>query len=569
MAEEMCVAGLPFVVVDPVGCWFGLRSGADGSRDGGLPVPIFGGKHGDMPLERGAGELLADLVVEKRLSCVLDLSRFDSEGDKKAFLLAFGRRLYLKNEDPLHLFLEEADDYIPQRPMRDEAQLLRAWENIVRRGRSRGLGITLITQRSASVNKMVLTQVETLFAMRTTGPQDIAAIEAWVKYHQVNDEVVSSLATLKDGEAWVWSPSFLGLVERHQIRRRRTFDSAATPKNFRGDANKKPATLADVDLSALREQMTATIEKAKAEDPRELRKQVADLKKQLALKVSTPPEKVSASVREKPILTDADRALLEKAFDRLGKIAALLDRARAGAIAEIKECLKDVGADLFEDEQTGRDEFVKLLEAKGFQKILGKLGGVIERGPEQQRGDPAAGRTGTSAGRVVPRSRPPLDDAIRPAAEGSVLGKGERKVLIAVAQYPDGVMREQLTVLTGYRRSTRDAYLQRLSAGGFVEITNGGAIRASGVGVEALGDFEPLPTGDELRAYWLERLPEGERRILAALVKHHPRYVEREVLEEETGYKRSTRDAYLQRLGARRLIEVERGRVRASQELWS
>jgi hypothetical protein len=115
----------------------------------GLPIPIFGGKHGDVPLERGAGELLADLVVEKRLTCVLDLSRFESEADKKAFLLAFAQRLYLKNENPLHLFLEEADDYIPQKPMRDEAQLLRAWENIVRRGRARGLGMTLITQRSA------------------------------------------------------------------------------------------------------------------------------------------------------------------------------------------------------------------------------------------------------------------------------------------------------------------------------------------------------------------------------------------------------------------------------------
>ncbi|HET7910018.1 MAG TPA: hypothetical protein VFL19_04870, partial [Nitrospira sp.] len=63
----------------------------------------------------------------------------------KYFLLKFAQRLYEKNEDPLHLFLEEADDYIPQKPMRDEAQLLRAWENIVRRGRARGLGMTIIT----------------------------------------------------------------------------------------------------------------------------------------------------------------------------------------------------------------------------------------------------------------------------------------------------------------------------------------------------------------------------------------------------------------------------------------
>src|SRR3990167_7755643 len=73
MAEGMFEAGLPFVVVDPVGSWFGLRSSGDGKKPG-LAVPIFGGRHGDVPLERTAGNLIADMVVEERLSCVLDVS---------------------------------------------------------------------------------------------------------------------------------------------------------------------------------------------------------------------------------------------------------------------------------------------------------------------------------------------------------------------------------------------------------------------------------------------------------------------------------------------------------------
>jgi hypothetical protein len=36
----------------------------------------------------------------------------------------------------------------------------------------------------------------------------------------------------------------------------------------------EPKNLADVDLDALKGQMAATIEKAKADDPRELRKQI-------------------------------------------------------------------------------------------------------------------------------------------------------------------------------------------------------------------------------------------------------------------------------------------------------
>ena len=34
MADEMIRAGLPIVIVDPVGVWWGLRSSADGERKG-------------------------------------------------------------------------------------------------------------------------------------------------------------------------------------------------------------------------------------------------------------------------------------------------------------------------------------------------------------------------------------------------------------------------------------------------------------------------------------------------------------------------------------------------------
>jgi len=92
MAEGFFAAKVPFVVVDPVRAWWGLRSSRDGQGPG-LPIPIFGGRHGDVPLERSGGGLVADLVVDERLSCVLDLSDFESEGAKKEFLLAFAKRL--------------------------------------------------------------------------------------------------------------------------------------------------------------------------------------------------------------------------------------------------------------------------------------------------------------------------------------------------------------------------------------------------------------------------------------------------------------------------------------------
>lgn len=62
----------------------------------------------------------------------------------------------------------------------------------------------------------------------------------------------------------------------------------------------------------------------------------------------------------------------------------------------------------------------------------------------------------------------------------------------------------------------------------------------------------------------------GERAILRVLVDRHPDAVPRDALTDETGYKRSTRDAYLQRLSAKQLVsEPSRGEVKASADLFT
>jgi hypothetical protein len=581
MAEEMFKAQLPFCVIDPVGSWFGLRSSSDGSA-AGLSIPIFGGKHGDVPLERGAGELIADLIVEKRLTCVLDLSRFDSESDKKAFLLAFARRLYQKNENPLHLFLEEADDYIPQSPMGDEKQLLRAWENIVRRGRARGIGMTLITQRSAAVAKMVLTQVETLFAMRTTGPQDIAAIEAWVKYHQVGKDVLSTLASLEDGEAWVWSPHYLKTMSRHQIRRRETFDSGATPKNVRAKDTRPPATLADIDLTALQERMAATIEKAKADDPRELRKQIADLKKQVAQAVAQPNPTTAPERQPKPVLTDADRALLEKLALRFDALSV----AKRGA--DFLVGLKAFHASLDEYAQrlinvlaTEDAKFLAALESKGFQKILNKLSALSPQ--PLAPSTPFAGRRADAPARAHASSRRPLSTSTAavshdvrragvPPASGD-LPKMHRAMLIALAQHQDGLTKQQILVHTTYASSgpVSKAFAD-LARESYVEL-DGNRLRITDAGLAALGSFDPLPVGDELRAWLLngDKLSTMEKALLTRICDAYPNAIRKGEILDQAGYASSgpVSAAFAKLVAYNYAVPHGKSTLKAAEELFS
>ena len=534
MAEEMFRTKLPFVVIDPVGSWWGLRSSRNG-KGPGLAVAIFGGRHGDVPLERAGGALLADLVVDERLSCVLDVSEF-SEGDKIRFLIDFAERLYRRNQDPLHLFLEEADDYAPQRPFREQARLLRAWENVVRRGRARGLGITMITQRSAALNKNVLTQIETLLVFRTTSPQDRKAIGAWVDYHGQSQELLESLPGLKDGEAWIWSPHWLGKLLRTRVRLRDTFDSAATPKDVAG--RRPPASLADIDLQAIQKRMNATIERAKTEDPRELRRQVAELRQQLVHMKTPVPARVEIKSLEivKPGMVRRIEQLLRK-IEHVIQSADRIQKALAKAAEPIGAVVVNLG--------TAAARLYTTLQARSDSVLSSQTVLIRERQATPPAGRPAA---------IKPESELPI---------------GEFRLLTAIAQYPDGVSREQLSVLAGYKRSSRDTYLQRLRERGYF-VFNGDQLLATEAGLAMLGSgFLPLPVGPPLQDYWMNRLPVGEAKLLQVLLDAYPKAVDREILSDKTGYKRSSRDTYLQRLLTRRLIVSEgRGAVRAHELLF-
>jgi DNA-binding IclR family transcriptional regulator len=52
----------------------------------------------------------------------------------------------------------------------------------------------------------------------------------------------------------------------------------------------------------------------------------------------------------------------------------------------------------------------------------------------------------------------------------------------------------------------------------------------------------------------MTQLSGGEQTILQMLINAYPEGVDRDAISEATGYQRSSRNTYLQRLGARRLI---------------
>lgn len=531
MAEEMLKAGLPVCVIDPLGVFWGLRSSADGKGDG-FPVVIFGGEHADVPLEENAGTLIADVLIDQRFPAVLDLSLLTKAASRR-FMTAFLTRLYHRNRDALHLIIDEADLFAPQSTGRgtggDAPALLGAMEDIVRRGRARGLGCTLITQRPAVLHKDVLSQAEVLVALRMTGVRDVAAIDEWVRLHADEDEaraLKQSLPSLPIGTAWVWSPGWLGILQRVEVRRRETFDSSATPKM--GERRVTPKRMADVDLDALGAQIAATVEKAKADDPKALRAQVARLERELADAKHKPAEVERIEV---PVLAD-------EMADRLS--CTLADLRKYGE--EITSVAQDMA-----------DQLARWLAV------------------------PAPAPTRAPAQRPAPivRERPaqmprePRRDP-EPTVIGDIkLGKGEKTVLGVLAEYPEGRTYNELAFLAGYsaKASTLGVILANLRRGGLVE-PGGNPIRPTDAGLDAAGGVRQRPTGQALLDQWLHhpRMGEGERKVLTALIDQYPDDISHDDLCHITGYSpgASTMGVILSKL--RKLGVVEKGRRRVPDE---
>jgi len=224
LAEEFAKNGIPFIVFDPIDVWWGLRLDKNG-KDKGLPVVVFGLEHADIELNRDMGREIARAIVKDNVSCVI--STFGMPKVAQRHLIAeFSEEILNINNTPRHIFIEEAHEFVPQRVFGGLGKTFNAVSNLVVMGRNRGIGVTLINQRAATINKDVLTQLDTLLAFRNVSPQDRKALRDWVEYHSAEgdfEKFMDSLPSLPTGEGWIWSPEFLGIFNRIKIRKRETF----------------------------------------------------------------------------------------------------------------------------------------------------------------------------------------------------------------------------------------------------------------------------------------------------------------------------------------------------------
>ncbi len=535
---EQAYGKVQIIIIDPEGEFSTLREKYDF---------VLCGKGMDAPAEPRSAGLLALRLLESKTSAVIDLYELHPQ-ERKRFVRLFFESMV---NAPKNLYndclviLDEAHRFAPEK---EESESLGAVVEMASLGRKRGFSLILATQRISKLSKDAAAECNNKLIGRTS--LDIDRKRAADELGIMRKEDILALRVLEPGEFFAFGPAISNDVIKVRVGDIKT----SIPKAGRQtkvapptDAIKKAlAALADLPQEAEQEAHTVA----------ELKKENAVLKGKLTRLPQKIVESASKDLKNTPIGVSQWRELGKKfSYWDFFEKQIIIERDKEWEVVflpwsryakRLYAAVRKLAEEANEPTMQDKISPAKIVhsQGKGFEI------------PKQEYIPPL---------RLVPKEvdTTVLDYISKP------MGIGERKILIACAQH-NGATREHLTVLTGYKRSSRDAYIQRLQARGYTRVANG-KINATSEGVEALGgDYEPLPTGDELQAHLMRTLPIGERKILGILIGAYPDAVDREELTIQTNYQRSSRDAYLQRLNARQLVVYEgRGRVKATETLFA
>jgi hypothetical protein len=535
LAEELAAAGLRFSILDPVGVWWGLRHALDGKRPG-IEILILGGIHGDIPIEPTGGAVVADLVVDEHVNVLIDISRHSngsmwSIGERIRFVTDYCKRLYQRQGErrrPIMQFIDEAARFIPQMVRKNEdnvALCMGAIAVLVEEGRNVGIGVTLLTLRSARLNKDVAELADCMIAFRTVGPNSIGAVLDWLGEHvelvRVR-ELGAVVRKLPVGSALVVSPGWLDFEGVVPFRARRTFDSSKTPKP--GQEVRASGPGAKPDLTKYQTLMAETIERQKENDPKALKKTILELERQLAAAVKG----ASTATTTKP--QPAAKFDAEKLHSMANKAA---DRAVAKAFRPLNATTRKIANDF---------SSVKGL----FATIETSFLALIDQAKEIEG-------AGVDVELIAAPSIPPARAAVReptpprtpaPRTSGDAGRAGvQQRILNALAELEQlGARRpprELVAMLAGYSNLASKGFrnaTSTLRTEGLIDYPDADSVIFTDAG-RAQAEFPAAPrSATDVQQRIIALLGGASGRILRPLIDAYPKSLPREQVAAAAGY---------------------------------
>ncbi|MFB6147319.1 MAG: ATP-binding protein, partial [Candidatus Nanohaloarchaea archaeon] len=142
-------------------------------------------------------------LVEPGRATVINLKAVEPEEAEITMYMLSQKLFDLRKRDrvpPFLMVIEEAHNFAPEKGF-GQAQSNEILRKIASEGRKFGLGLGVISQRPARIDKNVLSQCNTQFILRVTNPNDLKAISK--SFEGVTSEVEDMIKSLPPGVAFV------------------------------------------------------------------------------------------------------------------------------------------------------------------------------------------------------------------------------------------------------------------------------------------------------------------------------------------------------------------------------
>jgi len=211
VCEELCKIGVPFALLDTEGEYSGLKGGHE-------LIWVGEDENSDLKWE---GLDLEDLAVQAPdiAPLILDLSEVDEPKAKVGLFLSGLYSEISRRRTPYLVILEEADRFVPQ-----SGERVPVFGELSRRGRKRGLGLMICTQRPSLVDKNVLSQCGNQLIGKLVIRNDLQSVSQFFPGNSLPKQLTSMLP----GEFYALgglSPEPVRL----KIRERETSHGGSTP----------------------------------------------------------------------------------------------------------------------------------------------------------------------------------------------------------------------------------------------------------------------------------------------------------------------------------------------------
>lgn len=527
--EQVVADGARVCILDPIKSdWWGLTSSADGKRPG-LPFHILGGPRGHVPLHASAGKAIGEIVATGALPLsILDMADF-APGGQAHFFVDFAPVLIRKMRGVVYLVIEEAHLFAPKERSGVGAENMSIhWaKTLATAGRSKGIRLILLTQRTQALHNALLGSCDTVIAHRLTAPADQEPVVKWLKANadkETTDKVASSLSSLPTGTGWLCSGE-AKLFERIQFPRPKTYDNTATPT---GDSGEHAVKTAPVDPEKLRAIIGHAVVEAEANDPAKLKERIRELEQLAKRQPAAAPSSIAksdlaaeyrrgrdegyeagrasgidealraANAQRKSLTTALHKAVTDTLEDYAVKVADIPSFVPAakvvqprpgvrkpalpvehsngdGSLSPVQQRvlnalaeLEQIGASQPDRELVAFMSGYSHLNSKGFANATGALrsSGMIEYQGRQV----ALTETGRAA--AVPPERPRTPAELQERVIAMLGGAGGRVLKPLVDAYPNAIAREQLAEAAGYGHLNSKGFanaMGRLRSLGFVE----------------------------------------------------------------------------------------------------